>query len=141
MPDLNSVPPSPHSLAAMSRRESSQQMFQQIAPSSQLAAAASSSSPSSSSINILPSNQSAVSQPHAQGPQGRSAGLSHSHAASSAASPQFGAGQLPQQSQPLPPPLPAGDPSVGSGPGPLRHPRPLTAAELHMQLEKEQEAV
>ncbi|KAI9793216.1 MAG: hypothetical protein M1816_000637 [Peltula sp. TS41687] len=30
---------------------------------------------------------------------------------------------------------------VGSGPGPLRHPRPLTAAELHWQLEKEQEAV
>ena len=26
-------------------------------------------------------------------------------------------------------------------PGPLRHPRPLTAADLHMQLEKEQEAV
>ena len=25
--------------------------------------------------------------------------------------------------------------------GPLRHPRPLTAAELHLQLEKEQEAV
>ncbi|KAI4123019.1 MAG: hypothetical protein LQ338_005488 [Usnochroma carphineum] len=30
---------------------------------------------------------------------------------------------------------------VGTGPGPLRHPRPLTAADLHMQLEKEQEAV
>ncbi|KAI4162858.1 MAG: hypothetical protein LQ342_003575 [Letrouitia transgressa] len=30
---------------------------------------------------------------------------------------------------------------VGSGPGPIRHPRPLTAADLHMQLEKEQEAV
>jgi len=25
--------------------------------------------------------------------------------------------------------------------GPIRHPRPLTAADLHMQLEKEQEAV
>ncbi len=25
--------------------------------------------------------------------------------------------------------------------GPLRHPRPLTAADLHLQLEKEQEAV
>ncbi|KAL9107696.1 MAG: hypothetical protein Q9227_007411 [Pyrenula ochraceoflavens] len=35
--------------------------------------------------------------------------------------------------------------SVGSGPdpttGPIRHPRPLTAAELHAELEKEQEAV
>ncbi|KAG8529927.1 uncharacterized protein KY384_005408 [Bacidia gigantensis] len=30
---------------------------------------------------------------------------------------------------------------VDPGPGPLRHPRPLTAADLHMQLEKEQEAV
>jgi len=30
---------------------------------------------------------------------------------------------------------------VGAGPGPLRHPRPLTAADLHAQLEKEQEAV
>ncbi len=30
---------------------------------------------------------------------------------------------------------------VGMGPGPLRHPRPLTAADLHLQLEKEQEAV
>jgi hypothetical protein len=28
---------------------------------------------------------------------------------------------------------------VGGGPGPMRHPRPLTAAELHLQLEKEQE--
>lgn len=28
---------------------------------------------------------------------------------------------------------------VGAGPGPLRHPRPLTAAELHSQLEQEQE--
>lgn len=30
---------------------------------------------------------------------------------------------------------------VGAGPGPLRHPRPLTAADLHLELEKEQEAV
>ncbi|KAL8852942.1 MAG: hypothetical protein Q9221_002192 [Calogaya cf. arnoldii] len=30
---------------------------------------------------------------------------------------------------------------VGRGPGPIRHPQPLTAADLHMQLEKEQEAV
>lgn len=31
--------------------------------------------------------------------------------------------------------------AVGSGPGPIRHPRPLTAAELHSELEREQEAV
>jgi hypothetical protein len=30
---------------------------------------------------------------------------------------------------------------VGTGPGPMRHPRPLTAADLHLVLEKEQEAV
>ncbi|KAI0483457.1 hypothetical protein F4859DRAFT_512113 [Xylaria cf. heliscus] len=30
---------------------------------------------------------------------------------------------------------------VGAGPGPLRHPRPLTAAELHQQLEQEQEMI
>ena len=30
---------------------------------------------------------------------------------------------------------------VDPGPGPTRHPRPLTAADLHLQLEKEQEAV
>jgi hypothetical protein len=37
---------------------------------------------------------------------------------------------------------PVGDNTgVGTGPGPLRHPRPLTAADLHLQLEKEQEAV
>ncbi|GAM40202.1 hypothetical protein TCE0_038f12362 [Talaromyces pinophilus] len=49
-----------------------------------------------------------------------------------------------------PPPMPANamsstvvsDPAgAGFGPGPLRHPRPMTAADLHLVLEKEQEAV
>ncbi|KAF5130230.1 hypothetical protein E5D57_006567 [Metarhizium anisopliae] len=125
MPDLNSVPPSPHSLA-LSRQQSSHQM----AP---LHSHPMVSSPSqSSSINILPSNQNAVSHSHS-----RSASLSQPHGASSSASPQLIAAQ-PLQSQL--PPL-SGDSSVGPGPGPLRHPRPLTASELHMQLEKEQEAV
>ena len=35
----------------------------------------------------------------------------------------------------------AGEGAVGSGPGPVRHPKPLTAAELHLQFEREQEAV
>ncbi|KAG5947969.1 hypothetical protein E4U59_005448 [Claviceps monticola] len=114
----------------MLRRPSSQQM-----PPSPLPAA---STPSPSSINILPSNQSAINQPHAQGRHSRSASVTYSHVPSSAASPRIAAGQ-PKQSQP---PLSAsGDLSVGSGPGPLRHPRQLTAAELHMELEKEQEAV
>ena len=33
------------------------------------------------------------------------------------------------------------DIGVGTGPGPLRHPRALTVTDLHLQLEKEQEAV
>ncbi|RPA82720.1 hypothetical protein BJ508DRAFT_413890 [Ascobolus immersus RN42] len=50
----------------------------------------------------------------------------------------------------LPPSLPSSspisqtlpnDPNVGPGPGPQRLPRPLTAADLHLQLEREQEAV
>src|SRR4051812_24865228 len=33
--------------------------------------------------------------------------------------------------------VPVGDNTgVGAGPGPMRHPRPLTAADLHLQLEK-----
>jgi hypothetical protein len=77
----------------------------------------------SPSLNILPSNQNTVN-----------------NAGTAAAFP----------SPPLPsvaaPPIAAtggtGDNSgVGIGPGPLRHPRPLTAADLHLQMEKEQEAV
>ncbi|KAI5464810.1 hypothetical protein BGZ63DRAFT_461821 [Mariannaea sp. PMI_226] len=114
MPDLNSVPPSPHSLAA-SRRQSTTavQMTSPSAPSAH--------APASPSLNILPSNQNAVNQ--SQGPS----------------SPQLTASMPPQ---PAPAhTLMASEPGVGPGPGPLRHPRPLTAAELHLQLEKEQEAV
>ncbi|UKZ87074.1 uncharacterized protein TrAFT101_002885 [Trichoderma asperellum] len=108
MPDLNSVPPSPHVLASgtHSRRQSANLPAASSPPSTQ------------SSVNILPSNQAAVNQ------------------------------QIPSQALPSPgfppPQSPMGPPSdaaVGPGPGPLRHPRPLTASELHMQLEKEQEAV
>ncbi|UNI22733.1 hypothetical protein JDV02_008596 [Purpureocillium takamizusanense] len=123
MPDLNSVPASPHALAAP-RRQSSHQM----------PPPATSQSPS---LNILPSNQDVVSHG-----QSSSHGHTHSrhhslsHAASSVPSPQLAA------SQPLQPQVGSSiEPGVGPGPGPLRHPRPLTAAELHSQLEKEQEAV
>jgi hypothetical protein len=100
MPDLNSVPPSPHP-----RRASTHQMPPPPVPGS--------------SLDILPSNQIAVN-----------------NAASTA----------PNSSLPHPPPAmfvaAAGDNTgVGPGPGPVRHPRPLTAADLHLQLEKEQEAV
>ncbi|KFA54810.1 hypothetical protein S40293_00698 [Stachybotrys chartarum IBT 40293] len=107
MPDLNSVPASPHSLVT-SRRQSANQAMPPPAPQS-------------SSLNILPSNQSAVGQsPSAT--QTSPQQPPPSQPAASSASPNVDSG-------------------VGSGPGPLRHPRPLTATELHMQLEKEQEAV
>lgn len=119
MPDLNSVPPSPHILAA-SRRVSSNQNVNQNTQSQ--APPPSSSLDSSSSINILPSNQQTVNQ-----------GLPA--ATASLPSP------IPPTSGMAPPQVAAGQDNtgVGAGPGPLRHPRPLTAAELHSQLEQEQE--
>ncbi len=106
MPDLNSVPPSPHALAA-SRQQASATAQMPPPPI-----------PTSPSLNILPSNQNAVNHV-------LSASLPSPHL------PPVGAM----------PPLPGDNTGVGAGPGPLRHPRPLTAAELHLQLEKEQEAV
>lgn len=76
------------------------------------------------SPHVLPSNQQAVQQ--AISPPTVSPGQgAESHAAGSATVGLFN------------------EPIVvaGTGPGPLRHPRPLTAADLHLQLEKEQEAV
>ncbi|AEO64371.1 uncharacterized protein THITE_2110472 [Thermothielavioides terrestris NRRL 8126] len=110
MPDLNSVPPSPHYLANASRQPSSQQMPPPPAPRSP-------------SLHILPSNQGTVN--------------------ASAASSTLPSPRVPSASSfPSLPALPMGDNTgVGPGPGPLRHPRPLTAADLHLQLEKEQEAV
>jgi hypothetical protein len=106
MPDLNTVPASPHVLAPTSRRASGAQMPPPPVPSS-------------SSLHILPSNQSAVNQ----------AGSS-----SSLPSPHFPPSAIP------PGPILA-ETSSSSPAGPIRHPRPLTAADLHLQLEKEQEAV
>lgn len=107
MPDLNSVPPSPHTLAA-SRRQSSTQMATPPAPASP-------------SLNILPSNQNTVNPSHSP----------------SLPSPVLNASQPTYNA----PSNILAEPGVGPGPGPIRHPRPLTAAELHLQLEKEQEAV
>lgn len=84
--------------------------------------ASSSNQATSPSLHILPSNQSAV------------------NTTSPLASPGLPPPAVPPTaaeivSQP-------NDVNVASGgSGPLRHPRPLTAAELHLQLEKEQEAV
>ncbi|RDW71716.1 hypothetical protein BP5796_07750 [Coleophoma crateriformis] len=117
-PDLNSVPPSPRPLASSPQplpgtgnsRNPSRRTSAQAAPPIL---------PLSPSLNILPSNQSAVNQA----------------ASPPLASPSF----LPANMATV---TTGGDNSgVGTGPGPLRHPRPLTAADLHLQLEKEQEAV
>ncbi|KAK0704106.1 hypothetical protein B0T21DRAFT_416643 [Apiosordaria backusii] len=103
MPDLNSVPPSPHFLS----RRTSQQMPPPPAPSSL----------------VLPSNQAALNNPN------------------STTTPVLPSPQFPPMISPLPGSTMAGDNTgVGSGPGPVRHPRPPTAAELHSELEKEQEA-
>ncbi|KAI4862753.1 hypothetical protein F4820DRAFT_429512 [Hypoxylon rubiginosum] len=111
MPDLNSVPASPHILAA-SRQASNQNGLSQVSPPPV------SISPS---LNILPSNQQTVN---------RTSSIS-------LPSPSLSGGSgLP----PPPSSAPGQDNTgVGAGPGPLRHPRPLTAAELHSQLEQEQE--
>lgn len=112
MPDLNSVPESPRILS-LSRRTSSQQMPPPSAP-------ASASAPSDAALNILPSNLNAVTTGAPIAPS-----LPSPILASAVTSAQ--------------PPVDVS--SATSGPGPIRHPRPLTAAELHQQLEKEQEAV
>jgi hypothetical protein len=114
-PDLNSVPPSPRPLASSPRltsRTTSRRTSAQIAPPT--------IPPASPSLNILPSNQSAVN--HTSPPLASPTNMTM------VASGTAGG--------------PTGDNTgVGAGPGPLRHPRPLTAADLHLQLEKEQEAV
>lgn len=115
MPDLNSVSASPR-IPSLSRRTSSQQMPPPSAP-------ASGSPPSDAAFNILPSNMNAVTT-----------GAPIAPIALPAPSPRLAAtGSVAQQ--------PADTGSFTSGPGPTRHPRPLTAAELHQELEKEQEAV
>lgn len=114
-PDLNSVPPSPRPIASSPRltsRTASRRTSQQMAPPAL--------PPSSPSFNILPSNQNAVIH---------------------ASSPPLASPNAPPMSGGTTGPAPGDNTGVGTGPGPLRHPRPLTAADLHLQLEKEQEAV
>ncbi|KAI2628210.1 hypothetical protein GGS21DRAFT_247948 [Xylaria nigripes] len=77
--------------------------------------------PMSSAMHILPSNQQAVQA----GVAGHNPTLQH-HASADVSYPLA----IGQESA-----------GVGAGPGPIRHPRPLTAAELHSQLEQEQEFI
>ncbi|KFY86312.1 hypothetical protein V500_07702 [Pseudogymnoascus sp. VKM F-4518 (FW-2643)] len=110
-PDLNSVPPSPRPISQQSPRVTG-------TPSSRRASQQMPSPPtvplSPPVPNILPSNTNAF--------------MATSQPAGAQATTAF-------------PTFPADNTGVGTGPGPLRHPRPLTAADIHLQLEKEQEAV
>ncbi|CAK7564247.1 MAG: hypothetical protein SEPTF4163_002134 [Sporothrix epigloea] len=137
MPDLNSVPPSPRVLAA-SRQPSSTNATSTTAPNNNSPAAASapSSGPQASqplasvspfSLHVFPSNQMAVNQ----GSNVNAAALPSPFLPPTSSLASTGSA----------PAHPGDGPVVASGAGPLRHPRPLTAAELHMQMEKEQEAV
>ncbi|OBT77947.1 hypothetical protein VF21_04299 [Pseudogymnoascus sp. 05NY08] len=110
-PDLNSVPPSPRPISQQSPRVTG-------TPSSRRASQQMPSPPtiplSPPVPNILPSNTNAF--------------MAASQPAGAQATTAF-------------PTFTTDNTGVGTGPGPLRHPRPLTAADIHLQLEKEQEAV
>ncbi len=87
----------------------------------------SASASTSPSLNILPSNQSTVNASIASplaSPTVMPAGIGAAGIGAAGTGATMG-----------------DNTGVGMGPGPLRHPRPLTAADLHLQLEKEQEAV
>ncbi|KAI1175682.1 hypothetical protein F4777DRAFT_578815 [Nemania sp. FL0916] len=130
MPDINSIASASQSqgqgVAATTRSQRSltaqiaQQQQTQPPPAvsapASTSAAATSTSPS---LNILPSNQLAFQE---------------------ASSGYLPSPPLPSAASMATPVAPGQDNTgVGPGPGPLRHPRPLTAAELHSQLEQEQE--
>ncbi|KAI1120441.1 hypothetical protein F5Y10DRAFT_258354 [Nemania abortiva] len=127
MPDLNSIPPNPQGLAAAraqraSAAQNGQAQQQQQHTSSPPAAVA-----TSPSLDILPSNQPAFqeasSSSHLPSPPLPASSLHSANAIAHA--------HVPGQD----------NTGVGAGPGPLRHPRPLTAAELYSQLEQEQESI
>ncbi|CAK7265041.1 hypothetical protein SEPCBS119000_001308 [Sporothrix epigloea] len=138
MPDLNSVPPSPRALAA-SRQPSSTNTASTAVHNDQSPAASFTPNPgpqmpqppasvSPISLHVFPSNQMAVNQ-------------GSNVNASSLPSPFLPPAMPLTSSVATPSTQPSDGPAVATNPGPLRHSRPLTAAELHMQMEKEQEAV
>ncbi|KAK8034547.1 hypothetical protein PG993_009542 [Apiospora rasikravindrae] len=132
MPDINSIPASPY--ATPRRTSTTQPQHQQ-----QSGAAASSSqsqqqhtgAPTATSpeLNILPSNQQTYHQ------RTSSTSLPSPPLPASSSNPAA----LPMAMPPPPAPATARQDPAETGPGPIRHPRPLTAAELHQQLEQEQE--
>ncbi|KAI1436548.1 hypothetical protein GGR50DRAFT_650806 [Xylaria sp. CBS 124048] len=117
MPDLNSIPLDPQGVpAARGHRTTSSQDIKPQQTSQQPSQQASPlAMPTASSLHILPSNQQTVQT-------GSSSHLPSTHHHSS--------------------PDMAFPPATGQdATGPLRHPRPLTASELHSQLEQEQEYI
>jgi hypothetical protein len=142
MPDLNSVPPSPYTPSqTVSRLHAVQHPVTTTTTTTTTTSRSSTSTatpvaeaaPTSSDpmLHILPSNQSAF----------------HPTAASvSSPPPPPPATAMSHVQGPLPPHPPLSPDSLNehafaAGPGPLRHPKPLTASELHMKLEREQEQI
>ncbi|KAJ8120780.1 hypothetical protein ONZ43_g2601 [Nemania bipapillata] len=118
MPDLNSISSNPQGFAAARVRRAS---AAQNSPTQQTSPPpAVSTSPS---LNILPSNQPAFQE-----------SSSSSHLPSPPPLAPHSASAMVHANVPG-----QDNTGVGVGPGPLRHPRPLTPAELHSQLEQEQE--
>ncbi|KAK7966577.1 uncharacterized protein PG986_000854 [Apiospora aurea] len=130
MPDINSIPASPY---ATPRRTSTTQPQQaaSLASSASQAQQQHTGAPASTSpaLNILPSNQQTYHQRTS----------STSLPSPPLPAPSSNPAALPMAMPPPPAPATARQDPAETGPGPIRHPRPLTAAELHQQLEQEQE--
>ncbi|KIW97183.1 uncharacterized protein Z519_02575 [Cladophialophora bantiana CBS 173.52] len=97
-------------------------------------------------LNSIPRSPRGVSNPQAPGTTNATAPQPPSVSASRRTSTQMLPPPLPQNNSLPSSPRPAqvvmiDNTGVGLGPGPIRHPRPLTAAELHLELEKEQESI
>ncbi|PSN72022.1 hypothetical protein BS50DRAFT_241585 [Corynespora cassiicola Philippines] len=122
MPDLNSVPASPRNPTS------------NPAPTS--APAASSSAQASRQSSTPASRRTSQIYPMSPPPLPLASPGGNAHGASTGHS-SHGSHAFP----PLSPSLAGHAPSVDGAGVPMRHPRPLTAAELHLELEKEQEAV
>ncbi|KAI0420838.1 hypothetical protein F5X98DRAFT_310465 [Xylaria grammica] len=118
MPDLNSISPNSQGLSAARARRTSSIQIGRPQHASQRASSPPPAVSTSPSLNILPSNQQAFQE---------------------GSSGHLPSPPLPSSGMAPPPALGQDNTGVGAGPGPLRHPRPLTAAELHSQLEQEQE--
>ena len=125
MPDINSIPALPY--ATPRHISTTQQQQPGAAPSSQSQQHTGPSTAASPELNILPSNQQTYHQ------RALSTSLPSPPFPASSSNPT-----LPMAMPPPPAPVTRPDPAE-TGPGPIRHPRPLTAAELHQQLEQEQE--